>query len=53
MTLNHGHVCAYLGLLLGGAVLYTLGLFVYRLFLHPLAKYPGPLLAKVTDGYQL
>lgn len=26
---------------------------VYRIFFHPLAKYPGPFLAKITDGYQL
>ncbi|KDN63967.1 putative cytochrome P450 [Colletotrichum sublineola] len=29
------------------------GIIVYRLFFHPLAKYPGPLVAKITDGYQL
>ncbi|KAK1991624.1 cytochrome P450 [Colletotrichum falcatum] len=29
------------------------GIVVYRLFFHPLAKYPGPLAAKITDGYQL
>ncbi|EFQ30339.1 cytochrome P450 [Colletotrichum graminicola M1.001] len=29
------------------------GIVVYRLFFHPLAKYPGPLVAKITDGYQL
>ena len=31
----------------------ALGIVVYRIFFHPLAKYPGPLLAKVTDAYQL
>lgn len=26
---------------------------MYRVFFHPLAKYPGPFLAKITDAYQL
>lgn len=29
----------------------VVGLTIYRLSLHPLAKYPGPLLAKVTNLY--
>lgn len=33
-------------------VAYILGLVIYRIYLHPLAKYPGPLLAKITDLYQ-
>lgn len=28
-------------------------IITYRIFFHPLAKYPGPLIAKVTDAYQL
>ncbi|KXJ89961.1 isotrichodermin C-15 hydroxylase [Microdochium bolleyi] len=35
------------------AALYVFGVAVYRVFFHPLAKYPGPLLAKLTDSYQL
>ncbi|KIW17554.1 hypothetical protein PV08_04748 [Exophiala spinifera] len=30
-------------------VLYFTGLAVFRIYFHPLAKYPGPLLAKVTQ----
>ncbi|KAK4609215.1 Cytochrome P450 monooxygenase AKT7 [Fulvia fulva] len=33
-------------------LLYLIGLVIYRLYFHPLAKYPGPLLAKITDLYQ-
>ncbi|KAF4126179.1 Cytochrome P450 [Geosmithia morbida] len=42
-----------LGLLLSIGVLYTLCLCLYRIVFHPLARYPGPLVAKVTDAYQL
>ena len=38
-----------LGLPFVGIVLYVFGLAVYRIHFHPLAKYPGPLLAKFTD----
>ncbi|KAI8631419.1 isotrichodermin C-15 hydroxylase [Xylariaceae sp. FL1651] len=48
---------AYLLYLLPGAaalgVIYAIGLAIYRVFFHPLAKYPGPVLAKITDAHQL
>lgn len=40
----------YMGLAL---VLYVLGLFGYRVTLHPLSRYSGPPLGKFTDCYSL
>ncbi|KAG9235188.1 cytochrome P450 [Amylocarpus encephaloides] len=34
-------------------VFYLFVLSTYRVFFHPLAKYPGPLLAKLTDWYSV
>ncbi|KID98174.1 Cytochrome P450 family protein, partial [Metarhizium majus ARSEF 297] len=53
MKIALGHLGMYLGLLAGAGLLYAFGLVVYRVFFHPLAKYPGPFLAKITDAYQL
>ncbi|KAI8627470.1 cytochrome P450 [Xylariaceae sp. FL1651] len=39
---------AYTGM---GLLLYLVFLFSHRLLLHPLRSYPGPLLAKLTDGH--
>ncbi|KAK8038259.1 Cytochrome P450 family protein [Apiospora phragmitis] len=34
-------------------VTYVVTIVVYRLYFHPLSKYPGPFWAKITDAYQL
>jgi hypothetical protein len=39
-------------LVLGIFVLYCSGYVIYQRFLHPLAKYPGPFLASLTDLWQ-
>lgn len=41
-------------LIVGGAVVLALfGYVVYRRYFHPLAKYPGPFLASLTDLWQV
>ncbi|KAI1340366.1 cytochrome P450 [Xylariaceae sp. FL0016] len=39
------------GYLIGAFAAYWLAVFAYRLLLHPLRDYPGPFLARVTEGY--
>ena len=34
-------------------IIYSVGVIVYRLFFHPLASYPGPLLGRITDWYSV
>ncbi|VBB80976.1 Putative cytochrome P450 E-class, group I [Podospora comata] len=53
MAFGAAHVQLWLGLLAVAGLLYTSCLVIYRIFFHPLAKYPGPLLAKLTDAYML
>ncbi|KAL4734798.1 cytochrome P450 [Aspergillus similis] len=38
---------------LGLVILVLIGLSIYRLTVHPYAKYPGPLLAKLTSWYSI
>lgn len=40
-----------IGWIFGSLFIYAFAGIVYRLTFHPLAKYPGPFLAKITDCY--
>ncbi|ROT38409.1 isotrichodermin C-15 hydroxylase [Sodiomyces alkalinus F11] len=53
MEMHTSHIWIWLAVAGVAAVFYTTTLIVYRVFFHPLAKYPGPFLAKITNAYQL
>lgn len=38
---------------IGISAVYILGLMIYRLFISPIAKFPGPKLAAATSWYEL
>ncbi|EPE08411.1 cytochrome p450 monooxygenase [Ophiostoma piceae UAMH 11346] len=49
----HEHLGALVLGVLGSATLYTLWTVVYNLYFHPLARFPGPFLAKISPIYSI
>jgi cytochrome P450 len=47
----YGHLAALVSILAASLFISIVARAVYLVFFHPLAKYPGPLLAKLTDLY--
>lgn len=50
LNISYGY---YLASLTAAWVVYRAGLIVYRLTLHPLAKFPGPRMATASSLYQM
>ncbi|KAI9871341.1 MAG: hypothetical protein M1830_003014 [Pleopsidium flavum] len=50
LSVNVSYFFAAVGL---GCGLYVFSVIAYRLTVHPLASYPGPILAKITDWYNV
>jgi cytochrome P450 len=53
MNFSLDHIWLWSAVATGAFSLYIFALSIYRLYFHPLARYPGPVIAKLTDGYML